>query len=187
MYKINNLQGYIEQHRKSSQFIITLNGAYVWKYRITILFTLHDIYQLGMLSHVSSCPILCDPMDCRPPGSSVQAILQVRILEWVAMTFSRGSSNPGIESPFLCLLHWQVSYLPLTQPGKPNTSIFKKREMKKGGQDSSSWHHYTVNWFHASFWYLAVLPASVWQVNWCAFNQPRETVSLEGVGVGEVY
>ena len=78
-----------------------------------------------------SCPILCDPMDCRPPGSSVQAIIQVRILEWVAMTFSRGSSNSGIESPFLCLLHWQVSYLPLTPPGKPNTSIFKKRKRRK--------------------------------------------------------
>ena len=39
-----------------------------------------------------SCPILCDPMDCNPPGSSVHGILQARILEWVAMTFSRGSS-----------------------------------------------------------------------------------------------
>ena len=35
-----------------------------------------------------SCPTVCDPMDCRPPGSSVQGILQVRILEWVAMPIS---------------------------------------------------------------------------------------------------
>ena len=34
----------------------------------------------------------CDPMDCSPPGSSVHEILQVRILEWVAISFSRGSS-----------------------------------------------------------------------------------------------
>ena len=37
---------------------------------------------------------LCDPMDCSPPGSSVHGILQARILEWVAMPFSRESSQP---------------------------------------------------------------------------------------------
>ena len=36
---------------------------------------------------------LCDPMDCSPPGSSVHGIFQTRILEWVAMPFSRGSSQ----------------------------------------------------------------------------------------------
>ena len=41
-----------------------------------------------------SCPTLCDPMDYSPPGSSVHGILQARILEWVAMPFSRGSSQP---------------------------------------------------------------------------------------------
>ena len=39
-----------------------------------------------------SCPIFCDPMDSSPPGSSVHGILQARILEWVAIPFSRGSS-----------------------------------------------------------------------------------------------
>ena len=34
---------------------------------------------------LQSCPTLCDPMDCRPPGSSVHGTLQARILEWVAM------------------------------------------------------------------------------------------------------
>ena len=38
--------------------------------------------------------ILCDPMDCNPAGSSVHEILQARILEWVAISFSRGSSQP---------------------------------------------------------------------------------------------
>ena len=41
-----------------------------------------------------SCLTLCDPVDCSPPGSSVRGILQVRILEWVAISFSRGSSGP---------------------------------------------------------------------------------------------
>ena len=40
------------------------------------------------------CPSLCDPMDSSPPGSSVRGIFQARILEWVAISFSRGSSWP---------------------------------------------------------------------------------------------
>ena len=42
-----------------------------------------------------SCPTLCDPNICSLPGSSVHRILQVRIPEWVAIPFSRGSSQPG--------------------------------------------------------------------------------------------
>ena len=41
-----------------------------------------------------SWPTLCDPMDCSPPGSSVHGILQEGTLEWVAIPFSRGSSQP---------------------------------------------------------------------------------------------
>ena len=40
------------------------------------------------------CPTLCNSMECSPPGSSVQGLLQARILEWVAIFFSRGSSQP---------------------------------------------------------------------------------------------
>ena len=40
-----------------------------------------------------SCPTLCDPMDCSPPGSTVHGILQARILEWVAISLSKGSSQ----------------------------------------------------------------------------------------------
>ena len=40
-----------------------------------------------------SCPTLCDPVDYSPPGSSVHGILQTRILEWVAISFSSGSSQ----------------------------------------------------------------------------------------------
>ena len=41
-----------------------------------------------------SCPTLCNPMDCSPPGSSVHGISKARMLEWVAMPSSRGSSQP---------------------------------------------------------------------------------------------
>ena len=41
-----------------------------------------------------SCPTLCNPVDCSPPGSAIHGILWARILEWVAISSSRGSSQP---------------------------------------------------------------------------------------------
>ena len=49
------------------------------------------------------CPTLCDPMDCSPPGSSVHGILQARILEWVTIPFSRGSSQPRNRTQVSCI------------------------------------------------------------------------------------
>ena len=43
------------------------------------------------------CPTLCNPVDCSLPGSSVHGIFQARVLEWVAISFSKESSQPGIE------------------------------------------------------------------------------------------
>ena len=50
-----------------------------------------------------SCPSLCDPMDCSPPGFSVHGILQVSILEWIAIPFSRGSSQPRDRTLVSCI------------------------------------------------------------------------------------
>ena len=46
--------------------------------------------QISESEVTQSCPTLCDPVDCSPPGSSVHGILQARVLEWVAISFSRG-------------------------------------------------------------------------------------------------
>ena len=54
-----------------------------------------------------SCLTLCDPRDCSLPGSSVLGILQARILEWVAISFSRGS-NPVL--PYFRLILYQLSH-----------------------------------------------------------------------------
>ena len=60
---------------------------------------------------------LSDPMDCSPPGSSVHGILQARILEWVAYSFSRGNlPNPGIKLGCPAL---QANSLPAELPGMP--------------------------------------------------------------------
>ena len=49
---------------------------------------------LSAWSVAQSCPALCDLMDCSPPGSSIHGVFQARILEWVAISFSRGSTWP---------------------------------------------------------------------------------------------
>ena len=54
-------------------------------------------------SVAKSCPTLCDPMDCSPPGSSVHGIFQARILEWVAMPSSRGFSPPRDQTSISCI------------------------------------------------------------------------------------
>ena len=66
-----------------------------------------------------SCPTLCDPMDCSLLASSVHGISQARILEWVAVSYSRHSSQPRDRtyiSYVSCLLKWILCHLesPLT-------------------------------------------------------------------------
>ena len=50
-----------------------------------------------------SCSTLCDPMDCSLPGSSLHGILQARVLEWGAISFSRGSSRPRDRTLVSCI------------------------------------------------------------------------------------
>ena len=52
---------------------------------------------------LKSCLTLCDPMDCSPPGSFVRGILQARTLEWVAISCSKGSSQPRDQTRVSCL------------------------------------------------------------------------------------
>ena len=69
------------------------------------------------------CLILCDPMDHSSPGSSVHGLLQARILEWIAIPFSRGFPDPGIEpgSPAL-----QADSLPSEPPGNKHNFFISK-------------------------------------------------------------
>ena len=62
---------------------------------------------------VQSCPTVCDPTDYSLPGSSVHGIFKARVLEWVAISFSRGSSQPRDQTQisriigrrFYCMSH----------------------------------------------------------------------------------
>ena len=52
---------------------------------------------------LQSCPTLCDPIDGSPPGSPIPGILQARTLEWVAISFSRGSFQPRNRTQVSCI------------------------------------------------------------------------------------
>ena len=101
----------------------------------------HPIMASGSKSKISppvkvlvaqSCPTLCDPMDCGPPGSSVRGILQARILEQVAILFSRGSSWPR---------DWtHISYVSCVGKGFLTTSaIWEALKVHIHGSNYKSW------------------------------------------------
>ena len=102
-----------------------------------------------------SCLTLCNPMDYSPPGSSVHAISQARILEWVSISYSRGSSwsrdrthisctgrwilylcaweTPKILASYACVLSHSVMSNPLWPHGRPQLS------RKRRNSDSLPW------------------------------------------------
>ena len=59
-------------------------------------------YKLPESEVSQSCPTLCDPMDCSLSGSSIHGILLARVLEWVAISFSRGFSQPRDRTQVSC-------------------------------------------------------------------------------------
>ena len=63
-----------------------------------------------------SCSILCDPMDCSPPGSSVHGVSQARRLEWVSISFSRASSWPRDWTWVSCIGRWILYHQATWEP-----------------------------------------------------------------------
>ena len=70
--------------------VLTLSQG--WAVSSAITATCQVLVKVKVLA-AQSCPTLWDPVDRSPPGSSVHGLLQARILEWVAIPFSRGSSR----------------------------------------------------------------------------------------------
>ena len=82
--------------------------------------------QCAYAKSLQLCSTLCDTMDRSLPGSSVHGILQARMLEWGAISFSRGSSDPGIKpmSPTLA-----SRFFTTEPPGKASASKAMSRRM----------------------------------------------------------
>ena len=89
-----------------------------------------------------SCPTLCNYMDCSPPGFSVHGIFQASILEWIAISFSRGSFwlAKGLNPHLLHLLHWWVDSLPLYHLG---TKIPHITRVLSSCATTKAWHSQT--------------------------------------------
>ena len=89
-------------------------GVTVWKFlSCNVKSSRELLYNIGTIINdtvsewvkvAQSCPTLCDPMDSRPPGSSLHGILQARILDWVAIPFSRRSSWPRNQTWVSCII-----------------------------------------------------------------------------------
>ena len=86
-----------------------------------------------VLSHVQ---LLCKPMDCSPPGSSIRGIFSARILEWVAISYSRGSSQPWDQSLISCISCRQLFYY-LCYLGSPMLNTFSDHIESPKAQDNN--------------------------------------------------
>ena len=114
-------------------------------------------------SVAQSCPAVCSPMHCSPPGSSVHGILQARILEWVAMPSSRGSSWPGNRT--------RISYVSCT--GRQILSPLHSQHtsaFKKGKTDTSCLTTMALS-----------QPQKMKIISWC-----HETIHILSLGVSQV-
>ena len=84
------------------------------------------------------CPTLCDPVDCRLPGSSVHEIFQARILEWVAISYSSGSSRSRDRTHISCLSCIRILYHWATREATFN--LFRTNAIKQQRQDIPQKH-----------------------------------------------
>ena len=84
------------------------------------------------------CLIFCDPMDCSLPGFSVYGILQARVREWVAISFSRGFSRPSNWTPVSCIAVFtlwasrKALYMQRTSCGMPDWMKLKLKSRLSG-------------------------------------------------------
>ena len=102
-------------------FILSL---YIWKVKVPVAYL---------------CLALCESMDCSPPGSSVHGIFQARILEWVAIPFSKGSSQPR---GWIRVSSNASRFFTVWAPGKP--LIYVQWQHKRNNRRSAFIHLFNV-------------------------------------------
>ena len=120
-----HLKGYFHTVKLASKYKRNKyeRNSILWKTLMTLL-------QLRALTLIQSsdwyclvpksCPALCKPMDCSPPGSCVHGISQARLLEWVAISCFRGSSWPRDGT---CISYLSGEFFTTESPGKPCCQI----------------------------------------------------------------
>ena len=113
----------------------------------------------------------CDPMDCSPPGSSVHGILHVRLLEWVAISFSRGSSWPGNEPQTPAL---QADSLPTELWGQPQHSAWYTVDVEWNMLNSVELSWVELSWIETvnTFWLFQIflIPEGLFPKTWRPYS-----------------
>ena len=103
----------------------------------------------------SSCPTPCDPMDSSPRGSSLHRILQVKMLEWIAIPFSRGSFQPRDWTQVSCTGRWIIYCW------------------------APTYTNLIINWNQdATYWVLAGLSPKKWVFKWVQETKPTSMAIL---------
>ena len=125
-------------------------------------------------SLAQSCLILCNTMDCSPSGSSVHGILQARILAWVAIPFSRGSSQAGDWTQVSCTAGrfftiWAIAVMPPAQEQRQHmgeASLRKQLEKWSLTLTDHTQSHGFMNFLldeTVPFSFLSLATRSIWQ------------------------
>ena len=121
------------------------------------------------------CPILCNPMDCSLPGSSVHGIFQARVLEWVAISFSRGSSRPRVWTPVSCIAGgcftiWATREAPVGKESAYNAGDNGDAVRSLEWEDPLEEHRAT---------YSSIL---AWRISWTEKPGGLQSIGLQRVG-----
>ena len=111
-----------QRTRRSTIYIFTYTAGFPGDriFNIPTLFSLEGVsfllsfFLFLLVSQL--CSTLCNSMGCSPPGTSVHGILLARILAWVSIPFSRGSSQPGNRTQVSCIAG---GFFTIWAPGKP--------------------------------------------------------------------
>ena len=140
----------------------------------------------AVLSH-QSCLTLCDLMDCSPPGSSVLGILQARILEWVTISYSRGSSWPRDWTNISCISCIAGRFFTCWAMGWEEVSFYSLKNKKEGIKTNTEWikkqlqspelaWHWGIGWLDVIYFWLSgtFTGTGMWSKFWFAEMAPGQ-------------
>ena len=116
------------------------------------------------------CLTLCDPMDCSPPGSSVHGILQARVLMWVAMPSSRGSSQP---KDWTCVFYVSCIGRQVHSVGNYPPAIQKKGSIPGLGRSPGERKGYPLQYSgleNSMDWIISSMGSQRARRNWATFT-----------------
>ena len=127
----------------------------------------------GQSDVTQSCPILCDPVGRSPPGFSIHGIFQARVLEWVAISFSRRSSRPRDWTWVSCIAGRRFTLWATREAGGP------KDPSKSMCSRSSAFQNLRLSWGwgRMHLWLLGVLPWNTQARSWEEGTVPSSSFS----------